>query len=65
MPLLDGVGATAAIRSSGIKVPIIAMTANSLKGDAETYLAKGLDDYIPKPVEQQRLQLTLLRWLKS
>ncbi|KAJ9654249.1 hypothetical protein H2201_009026 [Coniosporium apollinis] len=64
MPLLDGIGAAMDIRSAGIGIPIIAMTANALKGDAETYLAKGLDDYIPKPVDRQLLLKILLKWLK-
>jgi osomolarity two-component system sensor histidine kinase TcsA len=64
MPVLDGVGATTQIRVSGNKVPIVAMTANALKGDAETYLASGMNDYIPKPISQQHLLVTLLKWLK-
>ncbi|OGM51009.1 sensor histidine kinase/response regulator Fos-1/TcsA [Aspergillus bombycis] len=41
MPVLDGLEATSQIRSMKIDVPIIALTGNALKGDAETYLAKG------------------------
>ncbi|KAJ9654100.1 hypothetical protein H2201_009050, partial [Coniosporium apollinis] len=58
MRLLDGIGAARDIRSAGIGTPIIAMTANALKGDAEAYLAKGLEDYIPKPVDRQLLLKT-------
>ncbi|KAF2396901.1 two-component system protein A [Trichodelitschia bisporula] len=65
MPVLDGVCATGEIKDAGVNVPIVAMTANALKGDQETYLAKGLDDYIPKPVDQQLLIQILLKWLTA
>jgi osomolarity two-component system, sensor histidine kinase TcsA len=64
MPVLDGVGATMEIRKMGLNIPIIAMTANALKGDEEAYLAKGLDDYIAKPVDRPRLMKVLSTWLK-
>jgi osomolarity two-component system, sensor histidine kinase TcsA len=64
MPVLDGIGATAEIRKMGLDVPIIAMTANALKGDEETYLAKGLNDYIAKPIDRRHLMKTLSKWLK-
>ncbi|KAF2834642.1 sensor histidine kinase-like protein/response regulator Fos-1 [Patellaria atrata CBS 101060] len=65
MPLLDGVGATIEIRNAGKRTPIIAMTANALKGHAELYMAKGLSDYVPKPVDRKLLFKVLLRWLKD
>ncbi|OZJ04813.1 hypothetical protein BZG36_02356 [Bifiguratus adelaidae] len=55
MPVMNGVEATVAIRKMSRDVPIIAMTGNALKGDAETYLAKGMNDYIAKPVHRQHL----------
>jgi len=64
MPLLDGLGATKLIRKEGIAAPIIAMTANALKGDAGTYMANGVDDYVPKPVDRQLLLNVLSRWLE-
>ncbi len=54
MPEMDGMEATAAIRgrekTSGGHLPIIAMTANSMRGDRERYLAGGMDGYISKPI---------------
>ena len=63
MPVVDGLTATIQIRSSGSRTPIIAMTANALKGDREEYIAKGMDDYIPKPVEKVVLTKILRKWL--
>ncbi|EMC93177.1 hypothetical protein BAUCODRAFT_230062 [Baudoinia panamericana UAMH 10762] len=65
MPLIDGVTCTVEIRKAGIDVPIVAMTANALKGQAEAYLAKGMDDYITKPVDRGLLVKVLARWLRN
>jgi len=64
MPVLDGIGSTREIRKAGLNIPIIAMTANALKGDVDVYLAKGMNDYIPKPVDRKLLMKSLLNWLK-
>lgn len=63
MPNLDGFGATSAIRQSGIQIPIVAMTANALRGDREECIEKGMNDYISKPVERGELIRVLRRWL--
>jgi len=59
MPEMDGMEATAAIRKaekfSGGHVPIIAMTANAMRGDRERYLGGGMDGYISKPVDSRGL----------
>ncbi|PGG99649.1 hypothetical protein GX51_06204 [Blastomyces parvus] len=65
MPVLDGVEATMEIRNTlKLDVPIIAMTANALKGDAESYLSKGMDGYVAKPVNRNFLVKILLLVLK-
>ena len=64
MPELDGVKATRRIREHGgdnANVPIIAVTANAIKGDAEMYLAAGMDDYVSKPVDRARLHEAIAR----
>jgi CheY-like chemotaxis protein len=66
MPRMDGVAATAAIRAlaapRAAKVPIIAMTAHALRGDAEYCLAAGMNDYISKPIEGEELIALVEKW---
>jgi CheY-like chemotaxis protein len=63
MPDMDGLAATALIRarekSSGAHLPIIAMTANAMKGDEERCLAGGMDGYVSKPIEIEKLVATI------
>ena len=66
MPHMGGVEATAIIRQkeegSGWHIPIIALTANTMKGDREKYLANGMDGYLAKPIRPQELDKTLERF---
>ena len=58
MPVMDGVEAIRAIRTSGeawSDVPAIALTADAMSGDKERYLAIGMNDYVAKPVDQREL----------
>jgi len=59
MPEMDGMQATENIRllkdAAKAATPIVALTANLLNGDGERYLQKGMNDYLPKPLDEQRL----------
>lgn len=65
MPIMDGFEATRRIRNQlGLKeLPVIAMTANAMKGDKQKCLNAGMNDYISKPVAQDVLYSTLLKWI--
>ena len=68
MPVMDGFEMTDAIRkiekaNDLSRIPIVAITANALHGEADHCLASGMDDYLSKPVELKRLDTTLVRWL--
>lgn len=65
MPGMDGLTATATIRrrTDGKRIPIIAMTANARKEDVERCLAAGMNDFIAKPVDRQKLLTLLQRYL--
>jgi len=65
MPGMTGVAATIAIRKlegECSTVPVIAMTANAMKGDREQYLEAGMDDYLSKPVIISDLAQIILKW---
>ncbi|MFM8331312.1 MAG: response regulator, partial [Candidatus Methylumidiphilus sp.] len=68
MPVMDGYQATSAIRClSGHKsqVPILAFTANAQQEDRTACLAAGMNDYISKPVDKERLLSTIAAWLNK
>ena len=67
MPEMNGFEATGAIRNPGNKclnptVPIIAVTANSMKEDRKKCLDAGMDDYLPKPVNPKTLMEKIRQW---
>ncbi len=66
MPGMDGFEATRrirfAVRPSGRRVPIVALTADALNGSRERCLASGMDDYLTKPVSFALLRDAVERW---
>jgi PAS domain S-box-containing protein len=68
MPEMDGYELTRRIREDerarpSSHIPIIACTANALRGEAEACIEAGMDDYLPKPVQLAALQQKLYQWL--
>ena len=68
MPEMNGMDAAKAIRKlekeSGVRVPIVGVTANALRGDREKCLDVGMDDYLAKPVSPAMLQKKIDEWLQ-
>ena len=70
MPVMDGFEATAAIRAredeaGGGHIPIIAVTAHVMPGYREQCLARGMDNYIPKPFKMQELKEIITNTLQQ
>ena len=68
MPVVDGFEATRQIRAresqTAAHIPIVAMTANAMKGDRERCLDCGMDDYLSKPVKPESLRSMLQKWIE-
>jgi PAS domain S-box-containing protein len=68
MPRLDGLEATRRIRALGRRfahIPIVAMTANAMHGDAARCLECGMNDYIAKPIDPAEVGAKLAHWLAT
>ncbi|MEI6874143.1 MAG: response regulator, partial [Spirochaetota bacterium] len=68
MPGMDGFESTRQIRTLPAPagtIPIIAMTANAMRGDRERCIEAGMDDYLSKPVEPGKLAALLGKWLPA
>jgi CheY-like chemotaxis protein len=64
LPVIDGLETTRRIRqkeTAGRHIPVVAMTAHAMKGDRDKCLQVGMDDYIPKPIDRDRLYSVLRR----
>jgi CheY-like chemotaxis protein len=67
MPIMDGFEATRQIRREArwAGLPILAMTANTLDGDREKVLSAGMNDYIAKPIDVEKMFETIGNWVKA
>ena len=69
MPECDGYEATRRIRASrrvsNACVPIVAMTANAMSGDAEKCIEAGMNDYVSKPISSEKLASLVAKWLED
>ena len=70
MPEMDGFSATRTIRRRGMasrhggRLPVIALTANVIKGTEDECLAAGMDDYLAKPFRRDQIQTMVHKWLE-
>ncbi|WP_168203446.1 ATP-binding protein [Oceanispirochaeta crateris] len=68
MPVMDGLEATQMIRQLETPqkdIPIVAMTARAMTGDRDEFLKTGINDYISKPIDPDKLYSILARWLQA
>lgn len=68
MPVMDGYEATKCIRhlensATPSDVPIVALSANTMKGDEDMCLEAGMNDHLSKPISQDKLKAILEKWL--
>ncbi len=68
MPIMDGITSMKKIKAlekfKTKNIPIIALTANTIKGDKEKYINEGMDNYLSKPIENEKLIKLLSKYLK-
>jgi len=64
MPEIGGIEAAETLRASGNDTPIVAMTASAMPGDEQRCLDAGMNDYLSKPINLERLSAVLEHWLK-
>ena len=65
MPVMDGTEATRLIKQKQKDIPIIAVTAEVMKGDKEKFLQAGMDDYISKPIKRKVVFEMVKKWTMS
>ncbi|MCL2086079.1 MAG: ATP-binding protein [Oscillospiraceae bacterium] len=65
MPEMDGIETTQKLRESGYKLPVIALTANAVVGQAEMFLKNGFDDFISKPIDTRQLDNALTKFIRD
>jgi PAS domain S-box-containing protein len=65
MPMMSGHEATRLLRAEGHRLPIVALTAAALVTEREAALAAGMNDFLTKPIDADKLQAALLRWCAS
>lgn len=64
MPVMNGIDATVRLREMNYKKPIVALTANAMKEDMDACYKAGCDDFIHKPISQQKFKEAIVKYLK-
>ena len=65
MPNINGMEATRVLRENDIKIPIVVVTANAMKGDDEKCFQAGANDYLTKPVDIQKMMEVMKKYLSA
>ena len=65
MPVMDGLQATQAIRAQGDDIPIVALTANNTAEDRDACFEVGMDEFLTKPIDKNKLQSVLQSLIKD
>lgn len=65
MPRKNGFEATAELRKNGVKTPIIAVTSNAWREDEINSINSGMNDFLPKPFDKQRLEKKIQYWAEQ
>lgn len=65
MPVMNGYEATRALRAMGYTIPVIALTANAIRGESENCMQAGMNDYMAKPFKEDDLLRTISNWLNT
>ncbi|MFT5584242.1 MAG: signal transduction histidine kinase/ActR/RegA family two-component response regulator [Cognaticolwellia sp.] len=65
MPVMDGFSATRKLRSMGLELPIVALTASVTEAARQACIQAGMNDLLAKPVSMEQLNRTLAKWMPS
>jgi PAS domain S-box-containing protein len=65
MPEMDGIEATTKLREMGYNHPIVALTANAVKGEYKSFLESGLSGFMTKPIDIKALNSYLMKYVKN
>lgn len=63
MPNMSGVEVLRKLRENGVNTPVIALTADAIEGQEEKYMSEGFDGYISKPINKEKLNYVLNKYL--
>ena len=65
MPKMDGIETTKLLREIGYTLPVVALTANAIAGQAEMFLKNSFNDYVSKPIDIRQLNIVLNKFIRD